>query len=88
MPEDVYELKCQPTDDNVKNNVLVPYKTSSSVYKDLTFDSLMNNYVFQIVLAIFLMYIFFNIGKYVLKYIRSTSLSKNIIPIRGGKFFR
>lgn len=90
MPEDVYELQCQPTTDSVteKKKVLVPYKTSSEVYKDLTLDTLFDSLIFQIVFAIFLMFVFYNFGKAVLKYIRTQSSSQSSLPARASRFFR
>lgn len=81
MPEDVYELKCQPTNDNVKKEVLVPYKTGNGTYSDLTIERLMDNYLFQIVLAIFLLYILYNMGRYVISSIKSRTITT---PLRGG----
>jgi hypothetical protein len=81
MPEDVYELKCQPTNDNVKKQVLVPYKTGNGTYSDLTFEKLMDNYLFQIVLAVFVLYILYNMGRYVINYIKPRNVT---LPLRGG----
>ncbi len=82
MPiDDVYELKCQPTTDNISQNknVLVPYKTNSNVYKDLTFDTLMDSLIFQIVLAVFLMFIFYNFGKKILIYIKTQTQTASLL---------
>lgn len=73
--DDTYELKCQPTDDDlneIKNQVLLPEKKNiSKTTINYSFNDFIQSYLFQILLVLILVYfiyygmnyVFSNIGK-------------------------
>ena len=83
-PEDNYELMCQPTDDDtndVRDNVLVPeFKGGNlSNAKSINYSDFFNSIFFQILIAIFGVYLLYYAWKFIIAKITSKS-----VKVGGG----
>jgi hypothetical protein len=81
--EDNYELICQSTDDDrrdMRENVLVPENKSGSTESNLnfTFNDFLNSIFFQILVAVFAVYILYYCWKFILAKVSSSSKSAKV----------
>lgn len=84
VTEDNYELMCQPTDDDtndVRDNVLIPEIKGNKVVnaKSINYSDFFNSIFFQILIAIFGVYLLYYAWKFIIAKITSKS-----VKVGGG----